>query len=211
MIFLKSVVNPTRLELSNVKKKLKISRRGHKLLKDKRDEMMRKFLERAKETIELRQNVQETLKKLSESYTFALAKTGRVQTKICLLQSRGIFSVKVSQKNILNVKTPVIDDDTERCFYNQEPYYESVICSLELDFAKNLAKDVLSKLLLLAQLEKECTLIGTELEKTRRRVNALEHLLIPQYDEMQRFIKMKLEENDRANVARLMKVKEMIL
>lgn len=208
---MKSVVNPTRLELSNVKKKLKISRRGHKLLKDKRDEMMRKFLERAKETIELRQNVQETLKKLSESYTFALAKTGREQTKICLLQSKGIFSIKVSQKNILNVKIPVIDDDTEKCFYNQEPYYESVICSLELNFAKNLAKDVLSKLLLLAQLEKECTLIGTELEKTRRRVNALEHLLIPQYDEMQRFIKMKLEENDRANVARLMKVKEMIL
>lgn len=203
-------VNPTRMELSRLKKRLKAATRGHKLLKDKRDEMMRKFIVLVKENKEIREKVEEDLIQALGDFLMARAvMSGEVLEESIMYPTRQI-ALEVSKRNIMSVDVPVIDYKEEK----QEglsPYpYGFANTSGELDGAIATLSELLPRLLKLAEIEKTCQMLADEIEKTRRRVNALEFVMIPQLQETIRYIKMKLDENERGSRTRLMKVKEMI-
>ncbi len=201
-------INPTRMELSRLNKKLYTARRGHKLLKDKRDDMMRRFLALATEAKALREKVENSLKKSGEQFAYASSVIGEKRAKAALMGFKKDMTVNVKYENITGVTVPEFEvkkSGKERLL----PYgfYDT---SYELDFAVWEMQSVFSDLLKLAHTEKACILLSAEIEKTRRRVNALENVLIPQYTESIRYIKMKLDENERSTRIRLLKVKDKI-
>ncbi|MPM77432.1 V-type sodium ATPase subunit D [bioreactor metagenome] len=204
-------VNPTRMELTSLKKQLRVAVRGHKLLKDKRDELMKRFLELVRFNKTLREEVELLLKDVYDNFTIASAVLSDQVLQAALMFPKQGVDLQVSNKNVMSVAVPV---------FNFKPYsddasdiypYGFATTSGELDTAISKVSDVFPKLLELAAVEKECQLIADEIEKTRRRVNALEHVMIPRYIETIRYIKMKLDENERGNITRLMKVKDMML
>lgn len=204
-------VNPTRMELSRLKKKLSTARRGHKLLKDKRDELMRQFLGLVQETRKLRAEAEEAMVRANENFALAAAVMGQGAVETALMCPKMTVEVEVSRRNIMSVEVPEFravkrSEDVSDCFS-----YGFLETTSELDEAVASLADVFPKLLQLAQTEKACRLLAAEIEKTRRRVNALEHVLIPQYEETIKYISMKLDENERSTQIRLLKVKEMVL
>lgn len=204
-------VNPTRMELTRLKKRLKVARRGHKLLKDKRDELMKKFLELVRRNKELREKVEEMLMKVHASFLIARAVLSAEVLEEALMFPKQSVSLEVSTENIMSVDVPVLEfktqsDDTVDIFP-----YGFVSTSGELDGAISTLSEVLPYMLELARIEKAAQLLAEEIEKTRRRVNALEYVLIPQLAETIKYITMKLDENERSNLTRLMKVKDMML
>lgn len=203
-------VNPTRMELSRLKKLLKTATRGHKLLKDKLDELMKQFLEIVRENRILREEAESALDRAYRSFIIARAVMNQEYLGEALMMPKQRIAVDVSSKNVMSVNVPVFDFKTEN---NQSDIYPYGLAftSGELDCAMEAFAAAMEPLLKLAESEKSAQLMAQEIEKTRRRVNALENIMIPDYQETIKYIRMKLEENDRASTTRLMKVKDMVL
>ena len=204
-------VNPTRMELTNLKRKLTTARRGHKLLKDKRDELMRRFLELVRENKSLRVEVENEIKKANVAMETARSTMSDKALDVALMLPTQEMSLEVTEKNVMSVMIPVFDVKFRTADENDIYSYGFALTPGELDDAVNAYSDAMPKLLKLAEIEKSCQLMASEIEKTRRRVNALEHVMIPQYEETIRLITMKLDENERSTTTRLMKVKDMML
>ncbi|MGN1115610.1 MAG: V-type ATP synthase subunit D [Candidatus Ornithomonoglobus sp.] len=204
-------VNPTRMELTRLKKKLVTARKGHKLLKDKRDELMRQFMELVKVNKELRKKVEDGIAAANKDFALAAAVMGEESVKTALLAPKQSVTVKVSERNVMSVEVPVFDYKTGTAGENDIYSYGFMETSADLDTAVASLSEVFPDMLRLAEVEKSCSLMAAEIEKTRRRVNALEHVMIPDYMEKIRYISMKLDENERSTQIRLLKVKDMML
>ena len=203
----KKQITPTRMELTKTKKKLVTARRGHKLLKDKRDELMRQFLELVKENMALRKKVEAGI--LSANKNFVIAKAG--MDEAALMAPKQEVNLNVEQKNVMSVDIPVYETKTRTADANDIYSYGFAFTSSDLDGAVKSLADILPDMLKLAETEKACQLMAAEIEKTRRRVNALEHVTIPEAQATIKYITMKLDENERSSQIRLMKVKDMML
>ncbi len=204
-------VNPTRMELTNLKKRIKTARRGHKLLKDKRDELMKQFLEIVRENQKLRLKVEESLMRAHASFTVASAVMSPELLEEALLYPKQSVTLDMDFKNIMSVNVPRYQFITKSNDPSEIYPYGFAMTSGELDDALYALSDTLMDMLKLAEIEKSAQLLAQEIEKTRRRVNALEYVMIPQLVETIKYITMKLDENERGNTTRLMKVKDMML
>ncbi len=204
-------VNPTRMELSRLKKKLNTATRGHKLLKDKRDELMRQFLDLVKENRALRVKVEEAIKSANLNFVLAKAMMSDETLKAALLAPKQEVYLSQSFQNVMSVDIPRFSYTTRTPDENDIYSYGFAFTSSDLDDAVKSLSDILPDMIKLAEIEKSCQLMASEIEKTRRRVNALEHVMIPQTQEQIRYITRKLDENERSTQTRLMKVKDMML
>lgn len=206
-------VNPNRMELARLKKRLAASTRGHKLLKDKRDDMMKKFLELIRENMELREELEKKMDGIYEGFVMAGAVMDEAVLGEALMLPQRRVSVRVKISNVMGVRVPDFDFDydyAQNASGNIYPY-GLAFTSAELDSSVRRLSDALPLLLKLARVEKTARLLAEEIEKTRRRVNALEYVQIPSLRETIKSITMKLDENERGNLARLMKVKDMMI
>jgi len=204
-------VNPTRMELTRLKIRLRTARRGHKLLKDKRDELMKQFLDIMRRTRDLRTEVEASLVRAHASFTVASALMSPEMLEQSLVYPKQNVTLGMSYKNIMSVNAPVYSIATKNDDPGEIYPYGFAATSGELDDAITALSESFKAMLELAQIEKTMQLLAQEIEKTRRRVNALEYVMIPQLEETIKYITMKLEENERGNLTRLMKVKDMIL
>ncbi len=204
-------VNPTRMELTNLKRKLVTARRGHKLLKDKRDELMRRFLDMVRENKALRVEVEEGIKEANIAMSVARCVMSDGALDVALMLPTQEMQLEVSEKNVMSVLIPEFDVKFKTANENDIYSYGFADTSGDLDTAVKALSDIMPKMIRLAEIEKSCSLMADEIEKTRRRVNALEHVMIPQYEETIKYITMKLDENERSTTTRLMKVKDMML
>ena len=202
---------PTRMELTRLKGKLRTAQRGHKLLKDKRDELMKRFLETVREVRSLREEVEAELMTVHRSFTVASALMSSEALEQALLYPKQSVRLTRTTQNIMSVNVPVYDFQTQTRSDSDIYPYGFAATSGELDTAVEALGKVFQKMLKLAEIEKSAQLMAEEIEKTRRRVNALEYVMIPETQEAIRYITMKLDENDRATTTRLMKVKDMLL
>ena len=206
-----ATVNPTRMELTRLKGRLKTATRGHKLLKDKRDELMKQFLEVMRKNKALRAKVEAGLEEANAAFTVASAVMSPEMLEQALLYPKQSVELEMTFRNIMSVDVPVYTFHTR----NEDPTeiypYGFAQTSGELDIALEALSRVFQDMLELAEVEKTMQLLAQDIEKTRRRVNALEYVMIPEMQEKIRYISMKLEENERGNITRLMKVKDMIL
>ena len=199
------------MELTRLKKKLVTAVRGHKLLKDKRDELMRQFLDLAKENMELRKAVEEGIRKANANFVTAKASMPEEALHTALMAPKQEVYLEAERKNVMSVEIPVFEYRTRTADPNDIYSYGFAFTSVDLDDAVRSLADVLPQMLELAEKEKACQLLAAEIEKTRRRVNALEHVMIPETQESIRYITMKLDENERSSQIRLLKVKDMML
>lgn len=204
-------VNPTRMELTNLKRKLMTARKGHKLLKDKRDELMRRFLDLIRETKELRLRVEKGIKTANGHMSVARSTMTDEEIEVALMMPSQRMSASVETKNIMSVDVPVFKPELKAAKDGEIFSYGYAFTSGDLDEAVASLAKIMPDMLRLAESEKTCRLLAAEIEKTRRRVNALEHVLIPRYEDTIRYITMKLDENERSSTTRLMKVKDMML
>lgn len=204
-------ISPTRMELTRLKARLKTATRGHKLLKDKRDELMRQFLDIVRQNRQLRARVDEGLSRANRALTVASAVMSPELLEQSLLYPRQSVELDMTFNNIMSVKVPVYRYTTRNTDPSEIYPYGFAQTSGDLDDALAAMSDVFQDMLELAQVEKTMQLLAEEIEKTRRRVNALEYVLIPEMQEKIKYISMKLEENDRSTKVRLMKVKDMVL
>lgn len=204
-------VNPTRMELTRLKKKLVTAVRGHKLLKDKRDELMRQFLDKVRENKALREEVETAL--VSANQNFMLARAGMPDEMLntALLAPKQELTISAGTQNVMSVEIPDFDFKTRTPDQNDIYSYGFAFTTGDLDDAILSLSEVFPKMLKLAEVEKSCQLMAAEIEKTRRRVNALEHVMIPELQTNIKYITMKLDENERSTQIRLMKVKDMML
>ena len=206
-----TTVNATRMELTRLKKKLRTSVRGHKLLKDKRDELMKQFLDMIRENRALRKRVEEGMMRAYGSFTVASALMSSEMLEQSLLYPKQSVDLDIKYKNIMSVDTPVYKFSPRSENTGDIYPYGFATTSGELDGAVDALSSVFQDMLKLAQIEKTTQLLAEEIEKTRRRVNALEYVIIPDTQYKIKFITMKLDENERNNTIRLMKVKDMML
>lgn len=204
-------VNPTRMELTRLKKQLSTALRGHKLLKDKRDELMRQFLDMIRETKELRERFEEQLKEVNANFVLASSVMSKEALDTALIAPKQEVYLETSTRNVMSVDIPVYSIKTRTSEQSDIFSYGFASTSFELDDAVEGLSELLPTMLELAEKEKSVKLMADEIEKTRRRVNALEHVLIPRYQDTIHFISMKLEESERSSRARLMKVKDMMI
>jgi V/A-type H+-transporting ATPase subunit D len=204
-------VNPTRMELTKLKKRLGTATRGHKLLKDKQDELMRRFIDLIKHNNELRKKVEDELQNAYKDFLMASALMSSEFLEEAIAYPKENISVEVETKNLMSVNVPLmkfvrkLEDDPGSIYP-----YGFANTSADLDGAIEKLYLILPKLLELAEVEKTCQLLADEIEKTRRTVNALEYMIIPQLQDTIKYIKMKLGENERGALTRLMKVKSMM-
>ncbi len=204
-------VNPTRMELTRLKRKLQTALRGHKLLKDKRDELMRQFLELVRENKALREKTEKALHSANQNFMLARAGMQEEALNTAMLAPKQEIQIETGVRNVMSVEVPVFDVTTRTPDTNDMFSYGFAFTSSDLDDAVQSLAQCLPDLLRLAEVEKSCQLMAAEIEKTRRRVNALEHVVIPQTQESIKYITMKLDENERSTQIRLMKVKDMML
>jgi V/A-type H+-transporting ATPase subunit D len=207
----KAHINPTRMELTKLKKKLITAVRGHKLLKDKRDELMRQFLDLVRENKTLREKVETGVLSANKKFVLARASMEEEVLNVALMAPRQEVYLEVRTRNAMSVDIPVFDYKTKTPDENDIYPYGFAFTSSDLDGAVKSLQEILPDMLRLAECEKACQLMAGEIEKTRRRVNALEHVMIPEMQENIKYIKMKLDENERSTQIRLMKVKDMML
>ncbi|WP_308751970.1 V-type ATP synthase subunit D [uncultured Anaerotruncus sp.] len=207
----KTQVNPTRMELTRLKKKLVTATRGHKLLKDKRDELMRQFLELVRENKALRETVEAGIAAANKNFVLARAGMDDEVLNVAMMAPMQEVYLEASERNVMSVEIPVFAYKTRSGDENNIYSYGFAFTSSDLDGAIKSLSDILPDLLRLAEVEKSCQLMAAEIEKTRRRVNALEHVVIPELRENIKYITMKLDENERSTQIRLMKVKDMML
>ena len=201
-------VNPTRMELTRIKRRLVTAVRGHKLLKDKRDEMVRQFILLVRENYSLRQEVEAELAVALGNFAMARAVTEPELMEEALLYPARSIVVNMGIRSVLSVRVPTLQ--TEEKQTQTTLSYGLAETSAQLDGAIESLVTLLPKMIHLAEVEKACDLLADEIEKTRRRVNALQYVMIPRFQETIHFIAMKLDENERGSLTRLMKVKAMI-
>ena len=206
-----TTINPTRQELNRLKNRLRTSIRGHKLLKDKRDELMKQFMDVVRENRALRKRVEEGLMKAHGAFTVAAALMSPEMLEQSLLYPKQSVELDMTFQNIMSVDVPQYQFRTSSQDPGEVYPYGFAQTSGELDDAVDALSRVFSDMLRLAEVEKTSQLLAEEIEKTRRRVNALEYVKIPEMQANIKYITMKLDENERANTIRLMKVKDMIL
>lgn len=204
-------VNPTRMVLTSLKNRLRVAVKGHKMFKDKRDELMKRFLELARENKILREQVEALIGNVYSNFVIASAVMSSEVLEEALMYPKQGVTIEVGRKNVMSVDVPVFNfktttDDTANIYP-----YGFANTSAELDNAIENLSNIFPELLKLAAVEKEVQLLAAEIEKTRRRVNALEYIMIPQLEETIKYIQMKLDENERGNQTRLMKVKDMMV
>ncbi len=199
-------VNPTRVELLKLKKRLKVAQRGHKLLKEKRDGLMKDFMQVVREAKETREKVEQSLSDAFLSFTFAAAEMPAQSLEAALMLPKMKLSLQTSEKNIMNIKVPLFEMQKE----GEAVCYGYLDTVAELDTSLKKLDASLEKMVRLAQIEKIILMLAREIEKTRRRVNSLEYVLIPNLESVISEITMKLDEQERGNLTRLMKVKAMI-
>ena len=204
-------VNPTRMVMTSLKKRLKTAARGHKLMKDKRDELMKRFIELARENKILRDKVEEKMMSVYAGFTIAGAVMQKAVLEESLMYPKQSVEVEVSYANIMSVDVPVMDFQYKSAGGADIYPYGFANTSGELDGSIKSLSEIFPVLLELAAMEKKTALLAEEIEKTRRRVNALEYVMIPQLEETIKYIKMKLDENERGSLVRLMKVKSMVI
>ncbi|NCB73924.1 MAG: V-type ATP synthase subunit D [Clostridia bacterium] len=207
----KAAITPTRMVLNQQKTRLKTAMRGHKLLKDKRDELMRRFMEVVRKNRELRTRVEQGMTEAFSALTVASAIMSPDMLEQAILYPRQSVELSMQYKNVMSVNVPVYDFKTKTADTGDIYPYGFAQTSGELDDALSKLSQVFADMLELAQVEKTMQLMAQEIEKTRRRVNALEYVMIPECQENIKYISMKLEENDRSSKVRLMKVKDMVL
>jgi len=207
----KKQVNPTRMELTRQKKKLATAIKGHKLLKDKRDELMRQFLDLVRENKALREKVEIGIARANKDFVLARSGMEDEEVNAAFIAPRQSVTLDAGIKNIMSVEVPVFEYQTRTADANDIYSYGYAFTSADLDDAVTSLSEVFQDMLRLAEVEKSCQLMASEIEKTRRRVNALEHVMIPQTQEAIKYIMMKLDENERSSQIRLMKVKDMML
>ncbi|HZK46518.1 MAG TPA: V-type ATP synthase subunit D [Atopostipes sp.] len=203
-------VNPTKMELTRLRERHQLASRGHKLLKDKLDELMRQFIQLIRENNALRNEVEEKIESGMKSYSLASALLHDKFLGEVMTTPSNEVSLNIDQENIMNIRVPQMNfnyEDTPEDI--SEIHYGYLNSNGELDSAIEQMLGVMPRMLQLAETEKRCQLIADEIEKTRRRVNALEYKTIPDLEETIYFIEMKLEENERAEITRLIKVKDM--
>ena len=204
------MVNPTRMELTKQKKKLVSATKGHKLLKDKRDELLRQFMDLVKENMELRKKVEAGLKNANMEFAIAKAGMSKEVLNTALLASKKSLEIDEGEQNVMSVDIPTYS--TRMDISGSDIYsYGYAFTAGDLDDAMDSLAQVFKDMLRLAEVEKSCQLMAAEIEKTRRRVNALEHVIIPNAQANIKYINMKLDENERSTQTRLMKVKDMML
>ncbi|MGX7394870.1 MULTISPECIES: V-type ATP synthase subunit D [Carnobacterium] len=202
-------VNPTRMELTILKERLSTATRGHKLLKDKQDELMRQFITLIRKNNELRAEVEAKLTSAMQSFVMAKALLNEnFIEELVAIPPRSV-ELELYERNIMSVAVPVMNFQYDEKEETNELRYGYLNSNSELDTSIEEMSAVMPQLLELSEIEKTCQLMADEIEKTRRRVNALEYMTIPQLEETIYFIQMKLDENERANITRLMKVKDM--
>ena len=206
-----TAITPTRMVLKQLKGRLKTARRGHKLLKDKRDELMRQFMYVVKLNKQLRTRVEEGLTAAFSSLQVASAIMSPEMLEQALLYPRQSVELGLTYKNIMSVNVPQYSFQTKNNDPSEIYPYGFAQTSGELDDALDKMARVFEDMLELAQVEKTMQLLAEEIEKTRRRVNALEYVMIPELEGNIKYIAMKLEENENATKVRLLKVKEMVL
>ena len=206
-----TTVNPTRMELTRLKGRLRTARRGHKLLKDKRDELMKQFLDVVRENRALRAKVEEGLMKAYGSFTVASALMSTEAMEQALMYPKQSVALTMDFQNVMSVNVPEYHFQTQNTDPGDVYPYGFAATSGELDDAVDALSRVFQDMLRLAEMEKTSQLLAQEIERTRRRVNALEYVKIPQMEESIKYISMKLDENERSATIRLMKVKDMIL
>lgn len=202
-------VKPTRMELTRLKKRLVTAKRGHKLLKDKRDEMVRQFIGLIRENQRLRKQVERELSQALRAFAFARAVMEPEALEEAVLYPARSATLEIGRRNIMSVETPTIRVAEASLTETVLPYGLAET-SAQLDGAIATMAEVLPRMVQLAEIEKTCDLLADEIEKTRRRVNALEYVMIPETERDIRYISMKLEENERGARTRLMKVKDML-
>ncbi|MEG1632845.1 MAG: V-type ATP synthase subunit D [Oscillospiraceae bacterium] len=206
-----AAITPTRMVLNQLKGRLKTARKGHKLMKDKRDELMRQFMDVVRRNKALRTQVEEGLTSAFASLTVASAIMSPEMLEQALLYPRQSVELGMSFKNIMSVNVPLYDFKTRNSDPAEIYPYGFAQTSGELDDALEKLAQVFQDMLELAQVEKTMQLLAEEIEKTRRRVNALEYVMIPQLEQNIRYISMKLAENENSTKVRLLKVKDMVL
>lgn len=201
-------VNPTRQELRRLKASLKTAVRGHKLLKDKSDEMIRQFSLLVRENKRLREEVEAGLSDALEQFAGAKSLMDERQLEEAFFMPSAEVRLTCGQKSIMSVPVPSVAVES-RADGELYPYAFAAVTSEADDSVAALSR-LLPLLVRLAEVEQTCHLLADEIERNKRRVNALEYVMIPQYEETIRYISMKLEENERGNITRLMKVKSML-
>lgn len=201
-------VNPTRMELRRLKARLKTAVRGHKLLKDKSDEMIRQFMVYARKNKQLRMETEAALSDALKGFMLARAVSDDQVIEEAVAMPASFVEAEVSTKSVMSVEVPSIKIKEQKA-QDMFPYSFSSVTA-ELDDSIVTLNGVVAKMVELAEVEKTCNMLADEIEKNRRRVNALEYVMIPELEETIKYISMKLEEQERSNVVRLMKVKDMI-
>jgi len=199
-------VKPTRMELLNLKKRLKSAIRGHKLLKDKQDGLMKTFMDIIREAKALRREVEDSLSQAFKNFMQASSMMHPEMLESALLYPSAKVDLEVETVNVMSVYIPYFTLKQEGDILN----YGYLQTSGELDMALSAFQEVFPKLIKLAEIEKQAERLAEELESTRRRVNALEHSMIPALKETVKFISMKLAENERATIVSVMIIKDMI-
>jgi len=199
-------IPPTRMQLLRLKRRGSIARRGHKLLKDKQDELMRKILELVTRIHDARLRIEEELRRAFGYFYFASSKQSQKATDEALLATTKKIEIDYTTERVLNLKIPKFSKTISGGLIG----YGFLTTSGDLDLALLKIDKLISMLLELAELEKALELLSSEIEKTRRRVNALEYILIPSIDETIKFINLKLAEIERGDLTRLMRVKEIV-
>lgn len=202
-------VKPTRMELASLKERLELSTRGHKLLKDKQDELMRRFIILIKKNNNLRDEVEAELIESMKEFVVAKSLINESFIEELFVGTETNVELSIQEKNVMSVIVPEMNFNVKEAEVSSDVQYGYLNSSSEMDDAIERIEDVLPKLLELSEIEKTCQLMADEIEKTRRRVNALEYRMIPQLQETIRYIQMKLEENERSAIVRMMKVKDM--
>lgn len=204
-------VNPNRMELTKLKARISTAKRGHKLLKDKQDELMRQFIDLVKKNNQLRKNVEQELMEAYKDFVLVGAITSPEFLEEAVMFPQEKISLEVTTHNVMSVMVPRMKFTRAQQGEDGSIFpYGFYGTSDELDRALNKLFHILPKLLELGEVEKTCNLMADEIEKTRRRVNALEYMTIPQLAETIKYIQMKLDENERGNLTRLMKFKSMM-
>lgn len=199
-------VNPNRMELLRLRKRLALAQRGHKLLQDKLEEMMRKFLGLLKDMDTAKTDFKEKTQNLLKDLLYCRITSAKNNFEDALSKIDAQVVLGVSTRRIMNVKVPEFEIKELKI----EKHYDFFKTSAQLDLAVAAAPEYIKSLLRLAQLLKTLEILSFEIERTRRRVNALEYMLIPSIQDTIRYITQKLNEFERGNLVRLMRVKEIV-
>ena len=200
-----ATVNPTRMELTKTKKRLVTAARGHKLLKDNQDEMARQFMIYIRRNKQLREEIEALLGDAMGKMSLAEAEMGKISLEEALMISANAAPPECAEKNVMSVRVPEI---TAKASSGGDITYGFAFTSEKLDSAYLAMNELMPKLYELAAVEKACDMLADEMERTRRRVNALKYIMIPEMKATIKFITMKLEDNERSNTVRLMKIKD---